>query len=87
MPCGHGKWYGERMNKQPRNKGKFVLKGAEPLGKRISVRLHQSVEEKLSAIADAKGCSPAELIRQIVTDSLMGEGKYLELIGEKESAS
>ncbi|NEP10841.1 MAG: ribbon-helix-helix protein, CopG family [Symploca sp. SIO2C1] len=75
------------MDNQPRNKGKFASKGAEPLGKRISVRLHQSVEEKLSTIAAEKGCSSSELIRQLVTNSLMGEGKYLELIGEKESAS
>ncbi|NER95366.1 MAG: ribbon-helix-helix protein, CopG family [Symploca sp. SIO1B1] len=73
------------MNKQPRNKGKFAPKGTEFLGKRISVRLHRSVEEKLNAIAAEKGISVSELIRQLVTDSLMGEGKYLELIGEQNN--
>ncbi|NER47116.1 MAG: hypothetical protein F6J86_37815 [Symploca sp. SIO1B1] len=56
-------------------------------GKHISVRLHKPVREKLIEVAALQGVSPAELIRQIVTDSLMGEGKYLELIGEKESES
>ncbi|NET61711.1 MAG: ribbon-helix-helix protein, CopG family [Symploca sp. SIO2E6] len=55
------------------------------MGKRISVRLHQSVEQRLGAIAAEKGISASELIRQLVTDTLLGEGKYLELIGEESN--
>jgi hypothetical protein len=62
--------------------GKFAVKGAFPLGKRISVRLPKPVEEKLEAIATQKGVSLSEMLRWVVVDSLMGEGKYLELIGE-----
>jgi predicted DNA-binding ribbon-helix-helix protein len=72
------------MNKQPRNKGKFGVKGTEPLGRRISVRLHQSVEDKLSVIAAKKNVSSSELIRWIVSDAVLGEGKYLELIGKED---
>ena len=53
--------------------------------KPISIRLHKPVREKLIELAKYQGVSPAELIRRIVTDSLMGEGKYLELIGEQNN--
>ena len=68
----------------PVQNGKFGVKGTEPLGRRISVRLHQSVEDKLSAIAGKKNVSSSELIRWIVSDALLGEGKYLELIGKED---
>jgi|GEM_PF-3484059 len=57
---------------QPRIKGKFAVKGKEPLGNRISVRLYLSIEEKLRSEANCKGISSSQLIRKIVTD------RYLE---------
>lgn len=60
-----------RYENQPRTKGKFDIKGSEPLSKRVvGFRLPESLHEQLEQMATEQNISPNELAKQILIGRL-----------------
>lgn len=59
----------EAVNKQPRNKGKFVCKEDDPM-MTLSVRLPQSIMEWIESQAKVKGTNRTEVVREMIQQQM-----------------
>lgn len=63
--------------------GQFTQIGQVPLGKTISIRLPQPIEEKYRQQAKEQGTSLASLLREKLSTLLIDKEQYKEMMGIK----